>query len=189
MAGTPIARVEIGGAHIVLPIKHTENKKLVTLKGPGAGFGLGASISVPFVNGSYSHEDFPASKIGSIYQGLSRPNRGVYTEADFNGGVLVKTLTAGKQISANVSAAMWFDAPVEACMARMSCSREEFFQIMENVIVSYVRGKFNAVGVGVHTMERFMKSVKAVGFFSGLSLETQLIGASVDAFVYNVSSS
>src|SRR5690554_3181381 len=108
MAGTPIARIEIGGAHIVLPIKHTENNKLVTLKGLGTGFGLGASISVPFLNASYSHEDFPASRIGSIYQGLSRPDGDVYTESDFNGGVLVKTLTIGKQVSANVWSALWF---------------------------------------------------------------------------------
>lgn len=185
--GTPIARIEVGGAHVVMPIKHVADNRVVTLEGPGAGVLGGFSVSVPGINASYSHKDFPAEKIGSIYAGLSRPDGGTYGDADFTGGLVVKTLTVGKQISGAVSSAMWFNAPVEICIARNNCTREEFFEIMNNVLESYIRGGFNTVGMSTHVMQRFAKSVKAVGFFAGMSLETQLIGASVDAFVYNVS--
>ena len=185
--GTPIFRLEIGAGNITLPIENASSGEVVKLSGYGGGFSGGISISLPFANASWSLDDFPSSRIGSIYAGYSRPENGVYQGNDFYGGLIVQSLGAGKQISGSISCAIWISDPVEICMARLSCSRDELMQIANNVGAMVLKGGIVPMGVPRFQIERFLRSTTAVGFFAGTSLETQLLGASASAFYYRVS--
>lgn len=185
--GTPGLRVELGGGNIKLPIRSLITEDVVELAGIGAGVSIGAGISLPFANASWSGDDFPASRIGSIYAGYDRPETGQYQRNDFFGGLIVQSLGAGKQISGNICCAIWMSDPVEICALRLSCTKAELMQIANNVGAMVLRGGVVPFGVGRYQVERFLKSTKAVGFFTGISLETQLLGVSANAYYYRVS--
>ncbi|MCH8498845.1 MAG: hypothetical protein LAT63_10230 [Marinobacter sp.] len=185
--GTPVVRVEVGAGHIVLPIKNTASGDTVRLSGAGGGLAVGASISLPFVNVTYSAEAFPSTGLGKIYAGPDRPQSGTYRAGDFSGGLLVHTAAAGKQISASVSCATWLSDPVEVCMARLQCSRQDLVQIARNASRMILSGGVTPAGASRYQLERFINGVKAIGFFAGSNLETQLLGMSADMFYYRVS--
>lgn len=185
--GTPSLRVEAGAAHITMPIKNTASGNVVRLSGGGAGLAAGVSISVPFINATYSAEAFPSASLGKIYAGPDRPQGGTYGAEHFSGGLLVYTAAAGKQISASVACATWLSDPVEVCMARMQCSKEDFAKIAKNSATMIMNGGLSPAGVARYQLDRFINAVKAIGFFSGSNIETQLLGMSIDMFYYRVS--
>lgn len=186
--GTPGLKVELGGGSIKLPIRSLANEEdVVELSGIGAGISVGIGISLPFANASWSGDDFPASRIGCIYAGYDRPEAGQYQRNDFFGGLIIQSLGAGKQISGNICCAIWMSDPVEVCALRLSCSKAELMQIANNVGAMVLRGGVVPFGVGRYQIERFLRNTKAVGFFTGVSLETQLLGMSATAYYYRVS--
>lgn len=172
--GTPLARVEMGRGNIVLPIRHTHSGQTVRLTGVGVGLGASLSISPP-VNVTWSPESFPSAGIGKIYAGYARPHADLYQSQDFQGGLLVSTIGAGKQISSSISCVTWLSDPVDICMARLNCSREELVQIARNTGLMILKGGLIPIGRSHYIRERFMSNVKALGLLSGSSLETQLV--------------
>ena len=72
-------------------------------------------------------------------------------------------------------------------MARMQCSKEDFAKIAKNSATMIMNGGLSPAGVARYQLDRFINAVKAIGFFSGSNIETQLLGMSIDMFYYRVS--
>jgi hypothetical protein len=77
------------------------------LHGIGGGAGLGASISIPFINASGSADQFPSAGLGSIFRGFSAPDR-EFEKNDFTGNLIVASVGGGTYgTSTQWSLAMW----------------------------------------------------------------------------------
>jgi hypothetical protein len=110
-----------------------------------------------------------------------------YVKDDFFGDIMVVSLSAGKQVSGQLSGVLWLNQPVERCMISLSCSKDDMCKIARHAIYTMV-GAAIPGGNLVNQARRLMELTRAAGSFVAMSAETQLIGANVDLFQYRVSS-
>ena len=182
--GTPIANVEIGISYIRLPIANVKTGQKVLLKGVGAGGGVGLSISTPVVTASGSLDQFPSDGIGSIVEGISVPNS-QYKASDFFGEIMVFSLSAGKELTGQLSGVLWLNQPVSACLARMNCSKNELKLIARKMLLNMYGVAVPPAGL-ISSVNDLFRRTKAAGCFAGMNVESQLIGAGADVFGYRV---
>jgi len=166
-----------------MPILNTKTGEKAMLKGAGVGAGLGASISIPFVNASGSLDSFPADGIGSIIRGPFAPTR--FKLSDFEGEIMLFSLSAGKEISGQLSGVLWLKESVNSCLASMNCSKEEILPIAKQAVMRSFGVTLPGVGLAYESRLLYNRT-KAAGCFTAMNVETQLIGANANVFSYRV---
>lgn len=184
-AATPVANIEIGASYIKLPIKNIDSDRQSVLRGAGYGVGAGLSISTPVITASGSLDQFPSSGIGEIIRGAASTKKS-HSFEDFFGEAFVFSLGAGKQISGQLSGIIWLIEPVERCLVHLNCSRSELSEIAKNAFLKAF-GAAHPVGAIAEKTYSLLRRSKALGSFSGINLESQLIGAGADIFTYRLS--
>lgn len=182
---TPGLNIEVGASYIRLPIRHIESNTSTLLQGPGVGGGFGASIAIPGVSISGSLDQFPADGIGSIIK-VNPHKKENFVEDDFYGNMMVFSLSAGKEVSGELSGVLWFKKPVEACLIDLKCSRKQLKDIAVNVFKLLIGSRVPG-GTALVLAQRLYSLTKAAGSFAGMNIESQLLGAGVDVFHYRVS--
>lgn len=182
--GTPVVNVELGASYIRLPIENPKTQKNVMLQGIGIGGSLGGSISTPVLTASGSLDQFPADGIGAIVKGPA--GAGVqFAKADFFGEILVFSISAGKEVSGELSGVLWLTEPVESCLSRMNCSKEELKEVAKGVLLKSFGVAVPAV-TSLGDLAMLYNRTKAAGSFLAMNLETQLLGAGLSVFGYRV---
>jgi hypothetical protein len=100
--------------------------------------------------------------------------------------MVVFSLSAGKQVSGQLSGVLWLNQPVEHCMMSLSCSKDDICKIARHAMYT-MSGVAIPGGNVISQARRLMELTRAAGSFVSMNVETQLIGTSADVFNYMVS--
>jgi hypothetical protein len=177
--GTPNLKIQVGGSHLTLPLENTITKKKVNLTGLGVGASVGISgMETPltdWVNTSISTKDMPSDGLGAIYKRTT--HKQAYKPEDFTGFMTV--ISGGASIAATsgeVSMAIWQRYPIEQCMidGLQKCN------IIQTITSTSLM--LNLSTLPLATIE----AIHAIGFFSGVSATTDLLGAGLNTFSYRM---
>ncbi len=177
--GTPVARIQLGGSRLNLPIANLRTKEIVKLNGYGGGASVGVSLETPLSdigNLSISTEDMPSDGIDVIYR--KDDNGRAYSSKDFTGALTV--ISGGvtvAAISGEICVALWQKYPLAECLVDgwSSC---DVFSAVSN---AYMMLNPLSLPAGM------AQATHAIGLFSGVSAVTDVAAAGVTVFTYVMS--
>ena len=189
--GTPNLQIKFGGSRLKLPIKNTRTAEDATLLGYGGGIGAGISladtpltdwvnvtISTSEMPSDGSTSEMPSDGIGRIYRKESSPQSKPYTPKEFTGVLTI--LSGGGSVAAaegSLCMAIWQKYPLAQCVLDGWKSCDVIKSITSTSLLLNPTTMPAAVAQATH----------AIGFFYGVAGTTDLLGAGVNAFTYNMS--
>jgi hypothetical protein len=177
--GTPIARIQVGGSYLRLPVRNKESSETSMLQGIGVGGSLSISPEIPwtdFFNISGSPDFYPSNGIGPIFRKAGQPDK-PYKLDKLTGDLLVLAANGATNFhGVSLCLGLWLKGNLGNCLNDITgCD-----------LRMTVAGAVLTITPAGFPPSILMKTY-AVGVFWGLVNTTDVLSAGGSAFQYRLS--